>query len=290
MKPLRIPLATLVGCLLSCFSHGYADEKEAITETIESYVSAFNRGDAEALAAHWAEDGELVTPSGGDLKGRKAIQEGAAEFFKESPGARLKVDVATITIEGPETAIEQGTAQVTEPNQPATETVYTARYVKKEGKWLLTSIRESLKAPTHHEQLKELEWLIGQWVDQDEDSTVETVCQWTKNKNFISRSFAVSLEDQLELEGTQIIGWDPSQKVIRSWMFDSDGGFGVGLWERSGNQWKIRALRILADGRKASSVNTLTRLDENTFTWKSTGREVDGEILPSIGPVTVTRK
>ena len=121
-------------------------------------------------------------------------------------------------------------------------------------------------------------------------STSKTTCRWTKNKNFITRSFAVSIADLIDLEGTQVIGWDPAEKVIRSWLFDSDGGFGVGVWSRKERRWTIQALQVLPDGRRASSVNVLTQVDEDTFTWESTGREVDGEVLPNIGPVTVVRK
>jgi hypothetical protein len=33
----------------------------------------------------------------------------------------------------------------------------------------------------------------------------------------------------------------------------------------------------------------MTVLDGNSFTWQSTGRELDGEILPNIEPVKVVR-
>jgi hypothetical protein len=36
-------------------------------------------------------------------------------------------------------------------------------------------------------------------------------------------------------------------------------------------------------------VNILTVLDNNTFTWQSTGRELDGEILPNVEPVKMVR-
>ncbi len=154
----------------------------------------------------------------------------------------------------------------------------------------MTSLREATAPPTHHEQLKELAWLIGRWVDQEEETSIETDCQWTRNKNFITRSFSVSIADQIELEGTQVIGWDPAEEVIRSWLFDSDGGFGVGIWTRDGDRWTIRMLQVLPDGERASSVNVLTRVDDDTFQWESVNREVAGEILPNIDPVTVVRR
>jgi hypothetical protein len=131
--------------------------------------------------------------------------------------------------------------------------------------------------------------MIGEWVDRDEDYSVKTSCRWTKNKNFIARSFAVSAGDLIELEGTQVIGWDADKQVIRSWLFDSDGGFGVGIWSKRGDGWSIQALRVLPDGSKGTAVNVLTPVDENSFSWESTGRTVGGSILPNIGPVNVVR-
>jgi uncharacterized protein (TIGR02246 family) len=267
-----------------------AEDEAAIRKTVDAYVAAFNRGDADALAACWCEDGEFISPAGDVIRGRQALREAFEAFLKDNSEAKLEVAIASVRIEGPNAAVEEGDSRVTIPNEPVTETSYVAQYVKQDGKWLLKSLREVDKAPSHYEQLKELEWLIGEWVDTSEGSTVQTTCRWTKNRNFISRSFAVSIGDQIDFEGTQVIGWDPAEEVIRSWLFDSDGGFGAGVWSQKGDRWTIHALRVLPDGRKASSINVLTRADEDSFTWESTGREVDGEILPNVGPVTVIRK
>ena len=92
------------------------------------------------------------------------------------------------------------------------------------------------------------------------------------------------------MEGTQVIGWDPVEKTIRSWMFDSDGGFGQGVWTRKGDNWVVKFSQVLADGREASSINVYKCVDENTYTWKSVGREVGGEQLPNIEEIKVARK
>jgi uncharacterized protein (TIGR02246 family) len=267
-----------------------ADENEAaIRQAASAYVEAFNRGDAAGLAAYWCDDAEFISPAGDVYQGRQAIQEGFETFFAEKSGAKLDVAVTSIRIDGAESAVEHGTSRVTVGDEVLSETQYAARYERRDGKWLLKSVREADKAPSHHEQLKELAWLIGDWVDRDGEYAVKTSCRWTKNKNFIARSFAVSAGDLVELEGTQVIGWDADKKVIRSWLFDSDGGFGVGVWSKSGDGWTIQALRVLSDGRKGSAVNVLTPIDENSFTLESTGRAIGGEILPNIGPVTVVR-
>ena len=93
-----------------------------------------------------------------------------------------------------------------------------------------------------------------------------------------------------DLEGTQVIGWDPAAGTIRSWMFDSDGGFGEGAWSKKGNSWVVKFHQVLPDGRKASATNIYTIVDDNTVTWKSVGREVDGQFLPNVDEVTMVRK
>ena len=73
--------------------------------------------------------------------------------------------------------------------------------------------------------------MIGSWVDDDDDvaTTIETTCKWAKNQNFIVRTFSITNRDRVTTSGVQFIGWDPSAKRIRSWVFDSDGGHGEGI-------------------------------------------------------------
>ena len=88
----------------------------------------------------------------------------------------------------------------------------------------------------------------------------------------------------------QVIGWDPVAKTIRSWVFDSQGGFGEGTGSRKGNEWVVKLSSVLSTGEKASAINTYTYVDDNMFTFQSDGREVGGEPMPDIEAVTVVRK
>ena len=47
---------------------------------------------------------------------------------------------------------------------------------------------------------------------------------------------------------------------------------------------------VLASGERASAVNVITYVDQDTLRWQSTNREVAGELLPSIPAVTVVRQ
>jgi hypothetical protein len=170
--------------------------------------------------------------------------------------------------------------QAQETGQPSEDKATTSRAAR-------PSAAEEV---SHYEHLKELEWMIGEWVDEGEEATITTVCKWTKNRNFMTRSFTVTFAEGLELEGTQVVGWDPVARQIRSWMFDSEGGFGQGRWTRQGNRWVVKASQVLKGGRRASAINVLTYVDQNTFTWQSIGREIAGELQPNVPEVTIVRK
>ena len=76
--------------------------------------------------------------------------------------------------------------------------------------------------------LNDLEWMVGRWIDQGEETTITTDCAWTHGGKFLSRSFSVVTVGEATLDGTQVIGWDPTTGQVRSWTFDSAGGFGTG--------------------------------------------------------------
>ena len=267
-------------------------ELGAVRAAIQSYVDAFNKHDAEAVAAHWTEDGEFITPSGKLIAGRADLKKEFAGYFEDASDVNLEIGEPILQLLSPGVAVEHGSALVVASDRDPLETDYEVIHVKTADGWRMDSVREKeyVRPQSHYEQLEELEWLIGAWVDADEDATVETVCRWTKNKNFITRSFKLFVEGQVDLEGTQVIGWDPSANTIRSWMFDSAGGFGVGVWSRSGDEWTVRALRVLSDGRRGSTTTVMDYIDENTVTIRTVGREIDGEILPNVGPIKIVRK
>ncbi|HET6884491.1 MAG TPA: SgcJ/EcaC family oxidoreductase [Pirellulales bacterium] len=272
-----------------------ANDVQQIETEVAAYVEAFNAKDAAALAQHWSETGVYVRPDDGTrLLGREAIQKEFAATFADQPAAILKVKVETIRFVTPDVAIEEGRAEVTSaPDTIPSRTDYTAVHVKRDGKWQIDSIRETdlpedIRSAADH--LNELAWLVGDWSDQSADATLETSVTWTKNKAFLSYTFKVATGNVDELEGTQVVGWDPVAKTIRSWMFDSEGGFGEGVWSHDGDRWVVKFHQVLADGSTASSTNVYTYVDADSFTWQSIGREVDGEFLPNVDPVTLVRK
>jgi uncharacterized protein (TIGR02246 family) len=269
-----------------------AADEAAIRKSAETYVAAYNKRDAKTLAAHWSADAVYMNPlSGVQVIGREAIEKEFAVIFTELGDAKLEATVESIQFVSPNVAIERGSASLIRSDAEPELSVYSAVHVKRDGKWLLDRVseEEAPVAPSAYERLKDLEWMIGSWVDEDEQARVEMTCQWAKNQTFLTRSFTVSVQDRLEMSGLQFIGWDASSGKIRSWVFDSDGGFGEATWTKKDNRWIIHAAATLPDGRKTSAINIMTLVDDNSVTWESTGRELDGEILPSIEPIKVVR-
>lgn len=268
-----------------------ADEV-AVRAAVEAYVAAFNQGDAKKLAALWTPDAVYTNPlSGVQVNGRDAIEQQFAEIFADNAKPRLAATTQSVQFLSPGVAVEHGTAQLLRDQQEPEQSTYSAVYVKQGGQWLLDRVTEEdqVEPVSHYEQLKSLEWLVGSWTDQDESATVTTECHWARNNNFLIRSFTVQVQDRVDMAGLQIIGWDPSEKRIRSWVFDSDGGFGEGSWSNKDNRWHIQQSGVLADGRKTSAVHILTRLNDSSATSQSISRTVDGELLPNIDEVQINK-
>ena len=53
--------------------------------------------------------------------------------------------------------------------------------------------------------------------------------------------------------------------------------------------WTNQATGIQPDGAILTATNVMTRVDDNTFTWQSTQRTLDGINLGDLPPVRVTR-
>lgn len=289
-----VPRWRTIALLLAAFAVpavAHADDQADIRARVESYQKAYNSHDAKAVAEHWSEDAEYIRESGERVRGRAAIQKVFEQLFADDKELQLQVTIGHIRLVTPDVAVEDGKAEISGEQGPVLESTYTAVNVKKNGTWYVDSIRETdLPAPpSNYERLKELSWMIGEWTSKEGDAVVKAKCDWAKNKNFITRSFSITIKDKLEISGTQVIGWDASIGKIKSWMFDSDGGVAEGIWTRSGNSWSVKTAATMPDGSKGSAVHVMTYVDDTSFLWHTVNRELDGEILPNIDEVTIVR-
>ena len=215
-------------------------QDKAILQRVASYVAAFNKGDATAVAKHWSKDGVYVNrTTGARLVGREAIAASFDEMFADGPVGELQVQVESIRIVRPDVAVDDGTVRFIARTGPIDTTSYTAIYVREESEWKLDSIREtdSPPPPTNYDILSELEWMVGDWTDELDEWKVETTCEWSANRNFLTRSFKVVKDDETQIQGMQVIGYSPDDDVFKCWVFHSGGGFGEGTIEFRDDQY-----------------------------------------------------
>lgn len=264
----------------------------AIAKMAGDFVEAFQRGDAQALAGFWTPDGDLVDLEGRVLSGRDAIAADYAELFRENKNLGLRIEVLSLRFPTADTAVEDGVTSVIGPvGSLPVRTRYTNTLVKRDGRWFLSSVREApYVPPSHFEHLRGLDWMIGAWAEPGEGpSGAQVLFEWTADRNFIVASRAVRVGNALLDSGTERIGWDPAAKLIRSWSFEPDGGFGQGTWTRSGDTWTTRSSSVLSSGSLMTSTSIVTHVDPDTVTWQSKDRQVDGKPLPDSPVVTMKR-
>jgi uncharacterized protein (TIGR02246 family) len=288
-----MPVAILCGAawVVTALAQNKPSAEDEIRKADAAYIAAFARRDAKALAALWSDEAEYVNPTTGQrARGRAAIERQFAEIFEMSGEAKIELSNVTVRLLTSDVAVEEGSARVTRPGAAPEVSTYTAIFVKKDGQWLLDTVRETdlPGPPSHAERLAGLDWLVGDW--SSESGNVQSTFAWDKNQNFLKMTFSANEEGELDMEGTQFIGWDPVRQQVRAWLFDTDGGFAESIWTPEDQRWVVKSVSTLPDGRLASSVNIYTRVDESTLTWESTGREVDGDIQPNVGPITIKRK
>jgi uncharacterized protein (TIGR02246 family) len=280
---------------------GRAQDKPGATERPEDkdakarraeFIAAFNKGDAQAVAAFWMEDATYVDQVGQEHSGRAAIEQLYEKVFAARKGAKLTIQVTASKMLAPGVLLNDGITEVTPADGgPGTTARFSAVLVRKGGAWYLQSVRDSVASPpSNGDHLEDLEWLIGEWAGESEKGeSGSATFNWAENENFIVSEFATTLNGVPVYGGTQWIGWDAVEKQVRSWSFYSGGGFGEAVWTKDGNQWSIRTTARTADGKKASATNVVTKTDDDHMTWQMTKLTVNGESLPDPKPVKMKR-
>ncbi len=123
-------------------------DEAAIRQVCSEFVSAWNKHDPKAMAATWAEDGDLINPFGASAKGRTEIE----SFFAKEHGAAMRgttydsqqIDIRMLS---PTIAVTDWTSEVTGMHDPKGAELPPFKhhvfgvFEKKHGQWLAASIR-----------------------------------------------------------------------------------------------------------------------------------------------------
>jgi uncharacterized protein (TIGR02246 family) len=292
------------------------------------FQKLFNDGKAAELAASFLPDGELIDDEGNLYRGREELQGLFKKFFATFPGAKLKLKVDSLRVIGTRLAIEEGTRVITVDERvtqakgqavggvktaSATETLtpgatssaavaaytkpveahvrYLCVYTKANDKWQVASVREFADDPptTPHEQLQPLAWLIGDWISEGGDSIVRISYRWSDDGNFLLGDYKVTKNGKTSMDSVQRIGWDPLRNQVRSWLFDSDGGYGEGEWAALEDGYRIRSSAVAPDGSVGSANMEAKKLSDSRFVLTGTNRIVAGEPVADF-EITVSKK
>lgn len=271
------------------------DERTQIEAVVASYVAAFNERNTEGLVSHWSPEGVYTSRATGEqVIGRDAIGAEFNAIFTAGESPTLAVNTDSIEFISPNVALERGTATVVSSEEDVTETKYSVVYVKRDGEWLIDHVAEdeATSLGSQHEHLKALEPLVGEWRHDGEEFTVEVACRWTKNQNYLSRTYKLigKQDGEVESSGLQIIGWDPKAQEIHSWLFDSDGGFVSGTWNKRDSAWVVASVATLADGGSGSFTTILRPLEDGSLAWQKVNQVLDGQLLPNLDEIVFVRQ
>jgi len=247
------------------------------------YVKDYGNADSKALTARFTEDAEVIEDDGYRYQGRALIEKRLAETFAASKGAKLTIEIDAIRVLGQDVAKEEGRTIVTSAKgEPLAHHRYTALLIKQNGNWVISSLREELDPlVSPHDRLNVLAWLVGDWIDEGDDSVVQINCRWSDDGNFLIREFRVKHQGKEAMKVTQRIGWDPVAGQIRSWEFDSEGGFGEGKWGGDGDRWVIKHTATRPDGVTVTATHITVKERPDLVRWSATDRVVGSEPIPN---------
>ena len=268
-------------------------ELDGLKSSAVAFEKAFNAGDAKAIAAQFSEKAEVVDEDGDIVEGRANIEARFAEIFKDNPKARIEVELTSLRQLGPDVAVEDGFSTTTlNPGTPGARSPYTLVHVKRDGKWLVASVRDfpaEAAEATAHDRLSQLEWLVGHWVDESPDGRVETTCQWSEDGNYLLQEYVVKTRRGVTMKGTQRIGWDGLRRTIRSWAFDQGGAFTEATWTPIEDAWILKVEGVTASGDGASVTRVITPITSDSYHIDSTSFIVDNELYPDTSVRVVRR-
>jgi uncharacterized protein (TIGR02246 family) len=256
-----------------------------IRKTNADYATALAAGELDAIMAFWAADADYIDEAGKQTQGADKI---AALFRKSLPdtkGAKVSIRIHSLKFLRPEICLEDGTVEKTLATGTKELGRFAIVWTKTAEKWLISSVRdlptEVTDAPSvAASYLNELGWLVGEWADDSPKGDVTVRVSWGANKAFLLMDYVIKPTDADALEVSVRVGWDARAGRIRSWVFDSTGGFAEAYWRKDGKRWVVGTSGVLPDGGSGGATNIYEFVDENTFVWRSTERDVDGQPLP----------
>ena len=153
------PVVVLSWCFLFAFSQFALSQSQVnndqaeIRSLIPEFVAAWDRADANALATLFAQDGDLVIPTGNVFSGRQTIAGFYSSVFASGyKGSKGGGEIMRLRLVGSDVAVGDGTWSITgahdkEGREELPERgLFTVMAIKQEGKWRISALREQTSA------------------------------------------------------------------------------------------------------------------------------------------------
>lgn len=284
--------AVLLGTVLigGNVARGQDEIVAEIAAVEEALTTAFNSGNVDAVVGAFINEGELIDEAGVLYRGKEELKDLFTQYFERFPEAKLALRIDSIRRLGDQVAVEEGTRFLSVGDAGFAQVRYIATLVKQDGKWKLASIREfnDQPAPTPGDRLEPLAWLVGDWVSESPDLAVRISYAWDEDKNYLIGKFLATRQGEVVLKTEQRIGWDPLAGKVRSWLFDSDGGFGGGLWTPTEEGWVVKSQSTDPEGSVGFASVLFQMLDQDRFQMVGTDRLIGDQRLEDFN-VIVTR-
>jgi hypothetical protein len=238
----------------------------------------------------WTTNGDYVNAAGQAFNVRELLREQVGNSSPDLDTTVTPAPESSLRFITPEVAIEDGATRIgTLPDGSALLGRFTAVWVKQDGRWLLDSLREATAAtPGFNDQLRSLEWLLGEWAGATDDAAILLSSHWSDDGKYIIREFLIRSEGREDISATQRIGWDASSGKIRCWTFDSLGGSSEGVWRRDGERWLVDSAEVLADGKKSKTSAAYVPAADGHFAlevrtaWDSADKQEAGANPPTL--------
>jgi uncharacterized protein (TIGR02246 family) len=122
---------------------GAMTDQEAVLEVVQTFDTAWNRADAEAVAALFAPDGEFVSPSGAITSARAEIKNLlAGEFQERLQGTTLTTKVDATKFIKQDAALAKGTFTLKGIDlflglETSISGAFIFRIQKTDGRWMI---------------------------------------------------------------------------------------------------------------------------------------------------------
>lgn len=262
------------------------EEEAAIRKAAGAYAAAFAKGDAAAALAMWTSDAEFIDDDGKVHRGHDSLSPLFKKTLPSFKGYKITMKLTSVRFVKPDVALVDGEQTFTAPRGEPDHNRFTSVWIKTDGQWRIRSARDLTPDPAGESvagrRLRELDWLIGDWISDDKDGSVNLKVKWALDKAFMVFEYEVKRKQGASSKVVQWVGWDPLREQIKSWVFDDQSGYADAYWSRNGNTWTSDSIGVLPDGATGSSINMLKYVNDDSFVWQSVRREVDGQPLPDV--------